>query len=107
VKFDTPTDRALLLGSFVMAIVGQDRRMSYRLVRGGVIHIPTFPSVNNRDPIINHDITIRFILSSEREKVFPYVSRAFRERNRKVDKIELLSLAESSIRREITYIQII
>jgi len=89
VKFDTPIDRALLLGSFVIAVVREGKCISYGLVRSGVTHIQTFPGVNNRDSVINHDITIRLVPSSEREKIFPYVSGTFCERNREVDKIEL------------------
>jgi hypothetical protein len=40
VKLDTPTERALLLGSFVMAVVRQVRGMSYRLLGGEVRNQP-------------------------------------------------------------------
>jgi hypothetical protein len=45
--------------------------------------------------------------SSEREKIFPYVSGTFRERNREVDKIELYGSVVCIIGEEVTYIQVI
>ncbi len=106
-KFDTPIDRALLLGSLVIAVVREGKRVSCGRVRSGVIHIQTFPGVNNRDSVINHDITIRLVASSERKKIFPYISGTFRERNREVDKIELYGSVVCIIGEEVTYIQVI
>jgi hypothetical protein len=36
VKFDTPTDRALVLGSSVIATMGQDEQIRKALLRSGM-----------------------------------------------------------------------
>ena len=67
----------------------------------------TFPGLNNRNSIINLNIPVWLVSSSEREEIFPRTTRTLLESDREVDKVELISLVELNWKNQVIYVKVI
>jgi hypothetical protein len=67
----------------------------------------TFPGLNNRNSIINLNISIWLVSSGEREEIFPRTARTLLESDREVDKVELIALAEVNWKNQVIYVKIV
>lgn len=99
---DTPIDLALVFGSLVIAAP----HSAFRFSIGGQWLSRTFPSIHYRHPIINFDISIRLITSSQREEIFACAARTFLESDGEMNKVELILLAVTIKNDLPTYIEI-